>query len=322
MPEINPRNVRTWSMLGQRGTVFTMMLPELAQKREDIMVLTADLSLLSGLERYKSTYPKQFLDVGIAEQNMIGIAAGLAKEGNCVFATTYATFATMRCFEQIRNNMGVMKFNIKVIGSSAGVAMGTSGNCHHSIEDIAIMRAIPNMRVICPADAVEAAKAIEAVSNDNEPAYVRLTGNLNCPVVYKEDYEYTIGKANVLREGSKVAIVAVGTMVSEALQAADRLKDHGIDATVADMHTVKPLDNECLDKLKDNHELIVTVEEHSVIGGLGGAVAEYIACHNTNMRQLMIGFNDTFSNMGSYEYILHENGLYADAICEKIVKYM
>lgn len=322
MPEINARNVRTWSMLGQRGTVFTMTLPELASKREDIMVLTADLSLLSGLERYKSAYPNQFVDVGIAEQNMIGIAAGLAKEGNCVFATTYATFATMRCFEQIRNNMGVMKFNVKVIGSSAGVAMGTSGNCHHSIEDIAIMRAIPNMRVICPADSVEAAKVIEAVSNDNEPAYIRLTGNLNCPIVYKEDYEYSIGKANVLRQGREVAIVAVGTMVSEALKAAEQLKEHNIDATVIDMHTVKPLDTECLDNLKSNHELIVTVEEHSVIGGLGGAVAEYIASHNMNMRQLMIGFNDAFSNMGSYEYILHENGLCADEICNAVTKSM
>ena len=322
MPEINARNVRTWSMLGQRGTVFTMTLPELASKREDIMVLTADLSLLSGLERYKSAYPNQFVDVGIAEQNMIGIAAGLAKEGNCVFATTYATFATMRCFEQTRNNMGVMKFNVKVIGSSAGVAMGTSGNCHHSIEDIAIMRAIPNMRVICPADSVEATKVIEAVSNDNEPAYIRLTGNLNCPIVYKEDYEYSIGKANVLKQGSEVAIVAVGTMVSEALKAAEQLKEHNIDATVIDMHTVKPLDTECLDNLKSNHELIVTVEEHSVIGGLGGAVAEYIASHNMNMRQLMIGFNDAFSNIGSYEYILHENGLCADEICNAVTKSM
>ena len=225
MIEITPRNIRTWSMLGQRGTAFTMALPELAAVQENIMVLTADLSLLSGLERFRENFPKRFLDVGIAEQNMMGIAAGLAKEGNCVFATTYASFITMRSFEQIRNNMGVMRFNVKVVGSAAGVSMGTSGNCHHSIEDIALMRVIPNMQVIAPADALETIKVMEAVSKTNEPAYIRLTGTLNCPSVYKEDYSFEIGRGIVLNEGLKfVKKVVVETADAEIAAAGINLE--------------------------------------------------------------------------------------------------
>lgn len=321
MLEINSRNIRMWSMLGQRGTIFTMVLPDAAKENSNVMVLTADLSLLSGLEKYKATYPEQFLDVGIAEQNMIGIAAGLAKEGNCVFATTYATFVTMRSFEQIRNNLGVMGFPVKVIGSSAGVAMGTSGNCHHSIEDIALMRAIPNMTVLSPADGLEAVKMIEALAQSNQPAYVRLTGNLNCPVVYKEDFEYQIGKANVLSQGGRIAMIAIGTMVSEAMKAAKLLEEQGIETTVVDMHTIKPVDTELLDTLAETMDLLVTIEEHSVIGGLGSAVAEYLCTKTRTARQLMIGFPDAYSGLGSYEYIMHENGLDADGICGKILRW-
>jgi len=318
MMEITPRNIRTWSMLGQRGAAFTMALPEIAAEQENVMVLTADLSLLSGLERFKETYPEQFLDVGIAEQNMIGIAAGLAKEGNCVFATTYATFITMRSFEQIRNNLGVMGFNVKVIGSAAGVSMGTSGNCHHSIEDIALMRVIPKMQVIAPADALEAIKVMHAISKTNEPTYVRLTGNLNCPCVYKEDYEFQIGKGIVLNEGKNVAIIAIGTMVAEAVKACEKLKEQGLNPTVVNMHTVKPLDTALIAELAKQHSVIYTVEEHSVVGGLGGAVAECLCELGTGTKLVRLGFNDEYSVLGSYEYILEKNGLSAEGIVERV----
>lgn len=318
MIEITTRNIRTFSMLGQRGAAFTMALPEIAADDKNMMILTADLSLLSGLERFREAYPSQFVDVGIAEQNMVGIAAGLAKEGNCVFATTYATFLTMRSFEQIRNNLGVMEFNVKLIGSSAGVAMGTSGNCHHSIEDIALMRVIPNMQVIAPADALETVKVMQAISKTNQPVYVRLTGNLNCPIVYKEDYNYEIGKGIVLNEGNEIAIIAIGTMVSETMKAVDGLKERGINPTVVNMHTVKPIDTELIRKLARNHSTIYTCEEHSITGGLGGAVAECLAELGTATKLVRLGFRDQYSKIGSYEYILEQSGLNAENIVRKI----
>lgn len=320
MIEITPRNIRTWSMLGQRGTAFTMALLEIAASQENVMVLTADLSLLSGLERFRETYPDRFIDVGIAEQNMIGIAAGLAKEGNCVFATTYATFLTMRSFEQIRNNLGVMRFNVKLVGSAAGVSMGTSGNCHHSIEDIALMRVIPNMQVIAPADALETIKVMEAVSRTTEPAYIRLTGSLNCPSVYKEDYRFEIGKGIVLNEGKDIAVIASGTLVGEALKACQLLKEQGFHPTVVNMHTIKPLDTELVEKLTKNHSVIYTLEEHSVIGGLGGAVAESLAELGTAVKLVRLGFKDSYAKLGSYEYLLEQNGLDADGIVKSILE--
>lgn len=320
MIEVTPRNIRTWSMLGQRGTAFAMALPEIAAEQKEVMVLTADLSLLSGLEKFKQTYPEQFLDVGIAEQNMIGIAAGLAKEGNCVFATTYATFISMRSYEQVRNNLGVMGFNVKVIGSAAGVSMGTSGNCHHSIEDIALMRVIPNMQVISPADALETVKVMQAISKTNTPAYVRLTGNLNCPMVYKEDYDYQIGKGVVLNQGKDVAIIAIGTLVAEAMKAAESLKEQGINPTVVNMHTIKPLDEELIRELTKEHSVIYSLEEHSVVGGLGGAVAECLAGLGTSTKLVRMGFKDEYSVLGDYEYILKQNKLDAESVKEAILK--
>ncbi len=319
MIEITPRNIRTWSMLGQRGTAFTMALLEIAASQENVMVLTADLSLLSGLERFRETYPDRFIDVGIAEQNMIGIAAGLAKEGNCVFATTYATFLTMRSFEQIRNNLGVMRFNVKLVGSAAGVSMGTSGNCHHSIEDIALMRVIPNMQVIAPADALETIKVMEAVSRTTEPAYIRLTGNLNCPSVYKGDYQFEIGKGIVLNEGKDIAVIAAGTLVSEALKACELLREQGFNPTLVNMHTIKPLDAELIERLTKNHSVFYTLEEHSVIGGLGGAVAELLAELGTAVKLVRLGFQDQYTKLGSYEYLLEQNGLDAGGIVKSIL---
>lgn len=320
MLEVTTRNIRMWSMLGQRGTAFTMALPDIAENNKDVMVLTADLSLLSGLEHFKEKYPEQFLDVGIAEQNMIGIAAGLAKEGNCVFATTYATFVSMRCFEQIRNNLGVMNFNVKVIGSSAGVAMGTSGNCHHSIEDIAIMRAIPNLQVFSPADALETMKIIQTVSENNIPAYIRLTGNLNCPMVYREDYAFEIGKGLVLRQGGNIAFIATGVLVSEVLKAADCLQEDGMNPTVINIHTIKPLDEELIRAIAKSHSIIYTVEEHSIVGGLGSAVAEVVAEAGIATRVVRLGFKDQYSEMGTREYILQKHGLDADGIVESVMK--
>lgn len=319
MLEINSRNIRTWSMLGQRGAIFTIALPEIAKTDKSVIAMTADLGVLSGLERFKNAFPEQYFDMGIAEQNMIGVAYGLAREGNCVFATTYATFLTMRCFEQIRNNLGLMKGNVKLVGASSGFAMETSGNCHHSLEDIALMRVIPNMTVICPADSLEAVKAIQAAYLLEGPVYIRLTGGINCPVVYKEDFNFEIGKVNLLKKGKDIAILATGTVVNEALKAAEILKESDISPTVIDVHTLKPLDKELKHVFK-THKLIITVEEHSIIGGLGSAIAELASVERYENRHICIGIRDEFPPLGEYNYLLEACGLNSGKIAEVVLR--
>lgn len=316
--EFTLSKARMWSRLGQRGTICGVILPELAKTHENLWVITADLGLLSGLDRFRRENPGRFINTGIAEQNMIGVAAGLAMEGNLAFATTYASFITMRAFEQIRHNLGYQKCNIKLIGSAAGLAMGMSGNTHYAMEDIALMRTVPNMTVLSPADSVEAAKMTEALAESDDPAYMRLTGGLNCPMVYHEDYDFQIGRGIVLKEGKDAALIASGTMVSETLKAAELLEKDGVSCTIVDMHTIKPLDMDLLRRLFASHSLIVTIEEHSVIGGLGGAVAEAKAGLSNMPPQLILGLPDAFGKAADGKYLLEQYGLTAGRIAEKI----
>ena len=317
MMDLNPKNARMLSMLGQRGSIFGVALPEIANEQNELMVLTADLALLSGLGKFQSQHPDKLLNLGIAEQNMLGVASGLAKEGCCVFVTTYATFLTMRAYEQIRNNLGYMKFNVKVVGASAGVVMGMSGNTHYAIEDLAIMRVVPNMTVLSPADAGEALKMAHAVCDLDGPVYIRLTGGLNCPVVHKEEYDFKIGRANVLREGRDLAMVATGTMVSECLKAAELLAAKGlVDSTVVNMHTIKPLDTTALDQIFATHRAVVTVEEHSRLGGLGGSVAEYKSGLKSSPPMLIIGLPDAFPRADEQSFLLEQAGLTAPHLAE------
>lgn len=317
MMEINPKNARMLSMLGQRGSIFGVALPEIAARRDDLLVLTADLALLSGLGKFQTQHPDKILNLGIAEQNMVGVAAGLAKEGNCVFVTTYATFLTMRAYEQIRNNLGYMKFNVKLVGASAGLVMGMSGNTHYALEDLAIMRVIPNMTVLSPADGAEALKMAHAVCDLDGPVYIRLTGGLNCPVVHKEEYDFKIGRAEKLREGSDLVLVACGTMVFESLKAAELLSQRGLNTTVINMATLKPLDTNALDQVFAAHKAVVTVEEHSRLGGLGSAVAEYKSGLKTAPPQLMLGLEDIFPRPDEQAFLLEQAGLTAGALADR-----
>lgn len=317
MRQIDKRNGRMWSRLGQRGTVCGVALPELLEEREDCYVITADLANLSGLDRVRRKYPGKFINVGIAEQNMIGVAAGLAFEGNTVFATTYATFISMRSYEQIRHNLGYQKANVKVIGSASGLAMGMSGNTHYSYEDLALMRVIPNMVVVSPADAVEAYQAIHYAANYEGPVYIRLSGNLNEPTLYQSPYDFKFGKAVVLRKGEGLVIIATGGMVAEALSAAEKLNETGIYPTVINMHTIKPLDVEILREYSDE-KLLITIEEHNIIGGMGSAVAEFLASSKNSMPLVRIGIEDKFLHPAEYKYLKQENGLDSNGIYKKI----
>lgn len=318
MVAINSANARLWSKLGTRGTFGVAML-ELGQSVENLMVLTADLSTTSGLDRFKNAYPEKFLNVGIAEQNMVGIASGLAKEGYVVFATTFATFAAMRSYEQVRVHLGYMGMNVKLVGLASGMAMGQFGNTHYGIEDLALMRAVPGLTLLSPADGAETVKSVFAAADYKGPVYIRLTGAMNNPIVYSNDYNFSIGKSITLKEGKDVAIIATGTMVYESLAAAKILEENSISAAVVNMHTIKPLDTEVIHSLCKSFGLIVTVEEHGIIGGLGGAVAECKSELRNSPPQLFIGLPNKFGKNGDYKYLLDKYGLTGTKIAKRIM---
>ncbi len=315
--EITAKNVKKWSTVGARPT-FGMTMVELAKTNPNMIVLTADVSTSAGLERYKKMFPEQFIDVGIAEQNMMGIATALSKEGYCVVTTTFAPFQSMRCLEQIRVNQGYMGLPVIMVGLSSGLYHCYLGNTHCCFEDAAILRSIPNIAVVTPADGAEIVKTFEYAVNYHKSIYVRLIEGKNLPIIYKEDFSFSIGKANILREGQDIVILANGTMVAQALTAADIIQERGISCKVIDFHTIKPLDTELLDSVID-YPLLITIEEHSVIGGLGSAVAEYMIQKRRKPRQLFMGIQDFYPHSSDYETVLKQCGLTAKQIAEKIV---
>ena len=313
--------VRSWSRLGQRATFFAIAMPEIAAENEDVYVLTADLAQLSNLNKFATAYPERFINTGIAEQNMVGIASGLAMEGNCVFATTYASFIAVRSLEHVRQHISHLKLNVKLIGTAAGVVAARSGVAHWATEDVSFMRALPNMRVICPSDCNQAYQVAHYVASTKEPVYIRLSGAPNCPMIYDENYVFDPERISIVREGDDVALLASGLIVHEALEAAKLLEEKGISCTVADVHTIKPLDTETLGRIMSSHRLVATAEEHNTIGGLGSTVAEFKAGLAASPRQIFIGMNDSFDvSAGSQRYIWEQFGITSEKIAERIEK--
>lgn len=312
--EIKKSEIKKWAVMGPRAT-FGMAILKVYEEEPDFFVMSADLGSSSGLARFYSKYPDAFINVGIAEQNLIGVAAGLAKDGTPVFATSFAPFISMRASEQIRMNMGYMSLNIKAVGLGSGLAMNTLGASHFGLEDIAVMRAIPGMTVLCPSDGLQIVKCVEASKHYAGPVYIRLSGGAD--IIYEDDFDYEIGRSVTLKKGKDIAFIASGSIVSQTLKAASLLEEQGITCTVIDMHTIKPLDKETLNSLME-YQLIVTVEEHNILGGLGSAVAEYYACKKKRPRQLMIGVNDFYPHPGSYEYLLNVCGLSPEKIAERV----
>lgn len=319
MIEYKKSNIKLWSRLGSCGA-FGFAANELAQTNDKVLMVTSDLCFYSGLDRFKSQYPNKLFNVGIAEQNMVGVASGLANEGFIPFATTYATFASARCADQVRVNMGYMNLNVKLVGLTAGLSVGILGPTHISIEDIAIMRSIPNVIILSPADCAETIKATIAASKIDAPVYLRLSGPMNNPIVYTDDYDFEIGKAITLLEGKDISIISTGTMVYNSLKAAKILKEkYSICASVINMHTIKPLDKNAVD-MACKSNLIVTVEEHSKIGGLGSAVSEYLSEKTNKPPQLILGLSDEYKHAGSYDYLIQQYGLTPEKIAENILQ--
>ena len=290
-------------------------LVELGEQNKNVVVLDADLAGATMTKYFKAAHPDRFFDCGIAEANMMNIGAGLSTMGLIPFCSTFAMFGAGRAYEQIRNSIAYPKFNVKICCSHAGVSVGEDGGSHQCLEDIGLMRLIPGMTVIVPADAKEARKATFALAEFQGPAYMR-TARLATPV-FEEDYPFEIGKANVLREGKDVAIFACGLMVAEALKAAELLADEGVDAAVINVHTIKPIDTACVTEYAQKCGKVVTVEEHSVIGGLGDAVAE-VLMGKVNCRFKKIGVNDQFGQSGKAADVLREYRLTGEQIAASI----
>ena len=290
-------------------------LVELGEQNKNVVVLDADLAGATMTKYFKAAHPERFFDCGIAEANMMNIGAGLSTMGLVPFCSTFAMFGAGRAYEQIRNTIAYPRFNVKICCSHAGVSVGEDGGSHQAIEDIGLMRLIPGMTVIVPADANEAKKATFALADFQGPAYMRLA-RLATPV-FEEDYPFEIGKANVLREGKDAVVFACGLMVNEALEAAKLLAAEGIEISVINVHTIKPIDAECVTKYAEKCGNVVTVEEHSVIGGLGDAVAD-VLMGKVCCKFRKIGVNDQFGQSGKAADVLREYGLTADQIAAKI----
>ena len=292
-------------------------LAELSSEYPDLIVLDADLAAATKTGIFKKVCPERFFDCGIAEANMMGVAAGIASTGKKVFASSFAMFAAGRAFEIVRNSIGYPHLNVKIGATHAGISVGEDGATHQCNEDIALMRTIPGMTIINPADDVEAKAAVKAALDFEGPVYMRF-GRLAVPVFNDKDtYKFELGKGIELREGNDVTIVATGLMVNEALQAADKLAAEGINARVINIHTIKPLDKDIICKAAKETGVIVTAEEHSVIGGLGSAVAETVT-ECCPVPVVKVGVNDVFGHSGPAVELLKEFGLSADNIAEKV----
>ena len=290
-------------------------LAELGKVNDKVVVLDADLSKSTMTATFQKAFPDRFFNIGIAEANMVDMAAGMSTMGLIPFGSTVAMFGAGRVYEQIRNSIAYPRLNVKLCMSHAGVSVGEDGASHQCLEDLALMRVIPGMTVICPADASETRKAVFAAAEMEGPVYIRLA-RLATPV-FEEDYPFEIGKANVLREGADVAVFATGLMVSEALKAADLLAAQGVSAAVINVHTVKPIDSECVTEWARKCGRVVTVEEHSVIGGLGDAVAG-VLMGKVDCAFRKIGVQDQFGQSGKAWEVLAEYGLTAPQIAESI----
>ncbi len=295
-------------------------LVELGKEYDNLVVMDADLSGSTKTAMFAKEFPERFFNMGIAEQNMYGAAAGLALSGKVVCASTFAMFATGRAFEIVRNSIGYTRANVKVCASHAGITVGEDGASHQTFEDIALMRTIPGMTIVNPSDAVATKKLLRQIVEMDGPCYFRV-GRAAVPVFYGEDDEITLGKGNLIREGKDATIIATGIMVSKAYEAADSLAAEGIDGRVIDIHTIKPIDEEIIIKAASETGAIVTAEEHSVIGGLGDAVAQVVV-KNCPCRMAMVGQLDTFGESGKPDQLLEKYHMTAGDIAEAVKKVL
>jgi transketolase len=316
---IDNNKIKLWSSIGSRAS-FGLAAFELAKNNNNLMIVTADVSTSAGLDRYKKKYPNNYVDVGIGEQNMMSVASGLASEGFDVITTTFSPFQTLRCAEQIKVNLGYMKNKVVMVGLASGLILGNLGFTHCSIEDIGILRSIPNLTIISPADSFETVKATEASVKHDQSVYIRLTGGSNNPMVYESDYKFEIGKAKMLIDNGEILIISNGMMVKKSIDIANYFKERGVNISVINMHTIKPLDHDLLDKIISKYKYCFSIEEHNIFGGLGSALSEYFASKDHKIKFKSIGIEDKYIKSGSYNYLLKEYRLDNESIINTIKK--
>ncbi|MDD6267238.1 MAG: transketolase C-terminal domain-containing protein [Clostridium sp.] len=309
---------RMLSLLGQRGT-FGTALYEMAKENENIVALSADLTRTSGLERFARNYQERFYNVGIAEANAVGMAAGLADKAKIPFVTTFSNFATLRANEFVRHFMAYMNCNVKLVGLGSGFAMELFGNTHYGLEDIAAVRSMPNIQILSPCDCMEVVKCVEYCVKHKGPIYLRLSGKAGNPIVNRKDYFFETGKGIVLTDGDDAVIYATGSMVSIALEAAKQLVDQNLYVKVINIHTIKPIDRELIIKNKDI-PVILTIEEHSRIGGLGTAVSEILAETLNHGTVVRLGTGAQYKKAGRYDYMLAQHGLTVENLKRTIME--
>ena len=297
---------------------FGEALAELGEEKKDIVVLDADLSGATKTEIFAKKFPERFFDIGIAEQDMISTAAGLASCGKITFASTFAVFACGRAYDQIRSSVCYPKLNVKVCGTHAGVTVGEDGATHQMLEDLSLMRGLPNMTVICPSDDTQTRWAVKAISEFEGPCYLRLS-RAGTPVIYDEGTEFEIGKAVQFGEGTKATVFATGAVVAEALKAQEALKEEGIEIRVVDVHTIKPIDREMIVKCAKETDKLISIEDHSIIGGLGTAIAEVLADEYPK-KLVRMGMKDIFGKSGKAMELLEHFGLVSKNIIEEVKK--
>ena len=308
--EITKKEIRTMSRLGMRGAIFGILLPEMAAENSRLKILTADLALLSGMDRLQKAAPDTVLNMGIAEQNMIGTAAGLALGGYQVIATTYASFVAVRSLEFVRQFLSNLQAPVTLIGSASGMPSGKSGVSHLATEDLAFIRPLPNIVLLSPADALEAVLMTKWALSSNKPCYIRLTGGLNTPAVFGADYEFKPGEVVEVATGENIAILATGLMVAEAVKTRDILATSGITPAVYHVGTLNPLDTAKIATILEQHQLVITVEEHNIVGGLGSAIAEVRAELGRAAKVLRLGMAD-YMKLGTQDYMWEQIGITA-----------
>ena len=312
-------NRRVYSLLGQRGT-FGTVLKELAAQNDRIVALSADLTRTSGLEPFAAVYPERLYNVGIAEENAVGMAAGLADQGFIPFVSTFANFAALRANEFVRHFMAYMQCNVKLVGLGSGFAMELFGTTHYGLEDIAVLRSMPNLMIFSPADGFEVAKITEYAASHDGPMYIRLSGRMNAPMIHRADFDFVPGKMLPLADGDDAVIYATGSMVHAALQARKLLAAAGICAAVYDVPTIKPFDAGTVLANADRR-VLVCVEEHCRTGGLGTAVAEVLSGLPAHGRLLRLGTGDRYEAAGTYAYMLQKHGLTPEGIADAVVNF-
>ena len=315
----NSTDAKQWLRMGPRA-MFGQFMINIAKRNKKLIVLSADLGRSSGLARFKIEFPKQYISIGISEQNLVGVAAGLADEGFKVFVTSFAPFLSMRASEQIRMNLGYMKHNVNLVALGSGLSMGFLGNSHFGLEDIAIMRTIPNLNVTCPSDCSELGKVLDDYAfNDRGPSYIRLTGIPGSKNVYDKNYGYKFGKNITITKGSDVLILSHGSILGQIKLSIKSLKKINISAELINVVSLKPIDENVVSLFK-KYKKIVTIEEHTSVGGLGSIMAEKILKNRIKTELLSISLPDKFGPTGTYDYLLKYHGLDFESITKKIIK--